>query len=132
VLSLPPQRTSILASGALILAIGAIIFAFVLGSTHNADAQFTRTNSAVQPHATAVVWVSQDKILPVTNFPVGLSVDCPPGFSVASGGWQYSPNDDKIVTNMSYPSPNRKSWEVIITNRNLTAKVYKLYASCVM
>jgi len=58
-LSLLPRRTSLLATGALILAIAAIAVAFVVGTTHSADAQFNRTNlGGIQPRASAYYWAT--------------------------------------------------------------------------
>jgi hypothetical protein len=44
----------------MILTIGAIVFAFVAGTTHDADAQLTRTNGAwLQPRASAFYWAAK-------------------------------------------------------------------------
>jgi hypothetical protein len=128
VLSLPPRRTSILASGALILAIGAIAFGFVVGTTHNADAQFTRTNGAgMQPRASSYYWATQNGTL--DTLASSTTATCTTGYRVVSGGYRAYAGDEQVSIYITAPADVNRGWEIRGTsNRKIPILVY---AHCV-
>ena len=110
-LSLPPRRTSIMAIGTLILAVGAIVFAFIAGTTHNADAQLTRTNSPwMQPRASSFYWAAQRG----TFGPLASTVTatCDAGYIVDSGGYRSYTSQGQLNIYISAPASVNRGWEI--------------------
>jgi hypothetical protein len=128
VLNLPPRRASLLATGALMLAIGAMVFAFVVGTTHNADAQLPRTSSPwIQPRASTFYWAAQTG----TFGPLASSVTatCDAGYVVESGGYRSYANKDQLNIYISAPADVNRGWEI---RGSSTAQVAILvYARCI-
>jgi hypothetical protein len=128
VLSLPPRPASILATGALVLAIVAIAFAFVVGTTHSADAQFTRSNGIqMQPRASGYYWATASGTLDTVAS--STTATCQTGYRVVSGGYRAYAGQEQVSIYITAPADVNRGWEIRGTsNRKISILVY---AHCV-
>lgn len=121
-------RTSILASGALILAIGIIVLAFVAGTTRNADAQYPRTNGAwMQPRASNYYWAAQNGTFGAV--PTTVKAVCQTGYRVDSGGFRSYAGSEQLDIYISAPADVDRGWEIRGKSSGSTAIL--VYAHCV-
>jgi hypothetical protein len=127
-LSLPPRRSSVLASGALVLAIGAIACAFLLGTTHSVDAQFMRTNvPQLQPRASSYYWATGSGNLDTVAS--STTATCQTGYRVVSGGYRAYASDEQVSIYVTAPFEVNRGWEIRGTSSRKIAIL--VYAHCV-
>ena len=125
-LSLPPRRNSILAIGALLLTIGAIALAFVIGTTHSADAQFTR-GALMQPRASSYYWASANGTLDTVAS--STTAVCQTGYRVVGGGYRAYGSQEQIDIYITAPADVNRGWE--IRGKSSSKIPILVYAHCV-